>query len=641
MRIGIALKLNLIVLVAVLALGGTLGAFFVTEQRKSLDGELERRIETAGRYLALDVGDALAANDADTLNRTLQTATLDREIAYLIVKSVDGDIRAARWAAQTRGDVTEYSFPLRRAARRNGGDPAANLFGAATRPAAGEAIGHLAIGIDLSLQHAALQSLVRRTVLAVALGAVLAMLLGIVFVSLLLRRSITPLLAGIRGIGAGDLSQRVRLGRNDEIGEIGGAFNDMADRLFATLVSKQELEATVLTRTAELREALDQRIQLERQLAQSQKIEGIGILAGGIAHDFNNLLTPILGYTEMALLNLPEGHPAGKNLKVVLQSARRASDITRQILAFSRKQILDMKVLDLNDTIGAVVKMLRRLIGEDIEVRLELAAGLPCIKADPAQIQQVLVNLAVNARDAMPGGGAMTIQTSKTTLDGSAAWIRKDLPTGQYAVLSVSDNGVGMDAETRQLIFEPFFTTKEVGKGTGLGLSTVHGIVRQHGGDISVYSEPGRGTTFRIYLPGVREAPAEENAAARPLAKGTGRILLVEDDEAVRELAKVMLTDNGYTVTSVAGGAEALEEARRSAFDLLVSDVIMPGMNGLELHRKIAEFAPGLKALYISGYPAGSGSLRNLFKEGEHLLQKPFTIAELLDKVHAAMDAAV
>ncbi len=771
MRIGIALKLNLIVLIVVLALGSILGAFFVSEERRMLDRELDRRIQIAGPNLALDIGDALTERDPDTLDRILQAAIRNREIAYLIVKSADGEVRAARWAAQTRGDVSEYSFPLYAARRGDAHARTEDHFGAAA-PAEGDTIGQLAVGVDLSGQRAALATLIRRTVLAVALGALLATMLGIVFVSLLLRRSVTPLLAGIRGLGAGDLSRRVAPGRNDEIGEIGGAFNDMADKLAETLVSKQELEATVSRRTVELKEALEERIRsqkvlaereesirlllqssaeaiygidadgvctfcnpacvrilgferaedivgkkihslihhsrhdgqpypgeecpieavsrdgkgyhaanevmwkadgsrihaecwsfpilrgntlagavvtflditdrihLEQQLVQSQKLEGIGILAGGIAHDFNNLLTPILGYSEMALLNLPEGHTAAKSLQVVVESARRASDITRQILAFSRKQILDMKVLDLNETVTAVVKMLRRLIGEDIEVRLDLAASLPCIKADPSQIQQVLFNLAVNARDAMPGGGALTIRTSKATNDGGSAWLKRELSPGQYAVLSVIDNGVGMDEKTRLRIFEPFFTTKAVGKGTGLGLSTVHGIVRQHGGDITVSSKPGRGTTFDIYLPCVQAAPEKEEAAVLAPERGSGRILLVEDDDAVRELAGIMLTDHGYTVTSVRGGTEALEEVRRSTFDLLVSDVVMPGMNGHELYRKIVEIAPRLKVLYVSGYPAGSGSLRDILEGGEHFLHKPFTTAQLLEKVRQAIDGA-
>ncbi len=770
MRIGLALKLNLIVLAAVLALGATLGAFFVTEQRAMLNSGLDRRIRIAGPALAMDIGDALTQNDVATLDRILAAAVRNREIAYVIVKSGSGGIRAARWAPQTGGDVTEYSFPVHAAPSSGGAAPATDHFGEAPPRAEGERIGQVAVGINLAARNTTLRGLVWRTVLAVGLGAALATLLGTIFVSLFLRRSITPLLEGIRWLGSGDLSRRVRLGRDDEIGEIGGAFNDMADRLSETLVSKQELEATVSRRTADLEEALEERIRaqavlaereesirlllhstaeaiygidaagvctfcnpacvrllgfqrgedivgknmhalihhtkpdgtaypetecpvtavtqngkgyhaenevlwkadgsvlhvecwsypilrgatlagavvtfldlterrhLERQLAQAQKLEGIGILAGGIAHDFNNLLTPMLGYTEMALLDLPEGHPAARKLNVVLESARRASDITRQILAFSRKQVLDMKVVDLNETVAGVVKMLRRLIGEDIEVRLDLAAGLPCVKADPSQMQQVLVNLAVNARDAMPGGGTLTIRTSPTA--GGDPGATGDPSPARYAVLSVSDNGIGMDDKTRQRIFEPFFTTKEIGRGTGLGLSTVHGIVRQHGGDITVSSAPGRGATFRIYLPCIDEAPRTESAAPSVPARGSGRILLVEDDDAVRELAGAMLVDNGYTVTSVAGGAEALEHASRSPFDLLVSDVVMPGMNGPELYRKIAEIAPGLKVLFVSGYPAGSGSLRNIFEGGERFLHKPFTTVELLEKVRQAIEPA-
>jgi signal transduction histidine kinase/CheY-like chemotaxis protein len=575
--------------------------------------------------------------DSAAIRKTLQLAVIDREIAYLVVKGIDGSPIAGRWARSVRGEVSEHEFPLRAIHLREAEKADNVLFGAGAGPEHGGVIGTLSIGVDLGPQRSRILALVTRTVLMIAAGAVVALLIGHFLVRRLLKRSVEPLLDGIRGIGS-DLSRRVPPGGDVEIAEIAEAFNDMAFRLSNTLVSKEELESVVARRTAELRAALDEQVHLERQLQQSRKLEAIGVLAGGIAHDFNNLLTPIIGYTEMAIQRMDERQGARKDLAVVLDSAVRASGLTRQILAFSRKQLLEMKVLELNGEILSIGKMVRRLIGENIDIRLDLAPGLPCVKADPTQIQQVLLNLAINARDAMPDGGSLTIQSSEVEIDESPVWRKRELPPGRYVQIAVSDTGTGMDESTRIQAFEPFFTTKEQGKGTGLGLSTVYGIVKQHGGDITLYSEPGHGTTFRIYLPsaeGERE-PQEEDLPAEP-ERGSGRILLVEDDEAVRGFAQRALEEHGYEVAAAAGGEEALKAAAASPFDLLVSDVVMPGMNGRELYKEILRIRPGLPVLYVSGYPAGSGSLAELFDGGEPFLQKPFPVAALLEKVRSAM----
>ncbi len=772
-RTGIAFRINLILLLILLMLGAVLGGYFALEEKRVLSSEMDKRIAQLGEFLSRSIGHAAAAGDAGAVNRMLQDATPDREIAYIIVKTDEGEILAARWDRDTRGSVREYAFPLRDIAPAGRRSSDAESFGEASASGGKPVAGHLSIGVDLSPRDSRIAALVRNTVLAVALAVALTTILGFQFVRLLLRRSVTPLLSGIRQFGAGDLSHRIENVRIDEIGEIAGAFNEMADTLSTTLVTKRELEEIVARRTGEIRQALDERIRaqtvlaereerirlllestaeaiygldsrgactfcnpafvrmfgygsaeelvgkdmhslihhtrpdgspypveecpvhgvmrdqkgyhgksevmwkadggridveywaypvfragsvvgtvvtamdiservrLQGQLAQSQKLEGIGILAGGIAHDFNNILTPILGYTEMALRDLEKTHPARRSLATVLESARRGADLTRQILAFSRKQILELKVMNLNDSVLSFGKMLERLIGEDIRVRLDLAAELPCVKADAAQVQQVLFNLAVNARDAMPKGGELTIQTSTVEIGEKDLWPKSELLPGRYVLLSVADTGEGMDKETLSRIFEPFFTTKGVGKGTGLGLSTVYGIVKQHGGEVRVYSEPGRGTTFRVYLPRIDEAPEREPVPEPVPVRGSGRILLVEDEQPVRELAQIILSDHGYTVTSAAGGTEALEAARRSRYDLLLSDIVMPGMNGPEIYRRILEIQPAIKVLYISGYPIGSGSLRGLLEGGEPLLHKPFTIAAFTEKVRDILGASV
>jgi CheY-like chemotaxis protein len=277
--------------------------------------------------------------------------------------------------------------------------------------------------------------------------------------------------------------------------------------------------------------------------------------------------------------------------------------------------------------------MIKRLIGEDVDVKLNLAGDLPVIEADPAQVQQVFLNLAVNARDAMPRGGSLTVETGVAEVDSGTPWLARGLAPGRFVLLSVSDTGAGMDEGTRQRIFEPFFTTKEAGKGTGLGLSTVHGIVKQHGGDISVYSEPGRGTTFRIYLPAsaaTQPAQREQPAPTQPPFRGGGSVLLAEDDAAVRDFVTAALSEYGYAVTSAASADAALAAAAQTGFDLVISDVVMPVMNGPELCRRIAELRPESRFLYISGYPAGTAALGGVLDADAPLLQKPFTVEALL-----------
>jgi len=377
------------------------------------------------------------------------------------------------------------------------------------------------------------------------------------------------------------------------------------------------------------------------QLQQSQKLEAVGQLAGGIAHDFNNLLTAINGYSALALKRLDDASPVRSYIEEVKKAGDRAANLTRQLLAFSRKQILEPKVLDLNEVVGDMSKMLRRMIGEDVELATHLASELGRVKADPGQIEQIIMNLVVNARDAMPSGGKLTIETTNVFLDDEYA--REHLPTepGQYVMLAISDAGMGMDAETQARIFEPFFTTKELGKGTGLGLSTVYGIVKQSDGFVWVYSEPGHGTTFKIYLP---QVDAEETTEAKPVDEaaqhGSETILLVEDDDVVRKLAQEILEAAGYDVLVADQGEEAIRLVveHSQEIHLLLSDVVMPGASGKEIADRLIPLRPEMKVLFMSGYTDEAIVHHGVLDSGVKFIQKPFSPAALVRKIREVLD---
>jgi nitrogen-specific signal transduction histidine kinase/ActR/RegA family two-component response regulator len=379
----------------------------------------------------------------------------------------------------------------------------------------------------------------------------------------------------------------------------------------------------------------------EEQLRQSQKMDAIGQLAGGVAHDFNNLLTVITGYTDLGMRRMEPADPMRKNLEQIKKAGDRAASLTRQLLAFSRKQMFQEKVVDLNSIVADMDKMLRRLIGEDIDLVSLLEPSLCRIKADPGQIEQVLLNLAVNARDAMPRGGKLTIETGHANLDEAYVKSHPTAKTGQYVMLAVSDTGTGMDAETQTHIFEPFFTTKEVGKGTGLGLATVYGIVKQSSGDIWVYSEPGKGTSFKIYLPiAIDSTGPETEAKPTDIPQGQGTILLVEDEELVRNLAGEILGMNGYRVLTAANGIEALRICTEhiGQIDLMVTDVVMPQMGGRELAERIGTVRPETKVLYMSGYTDDAIVRHGILDDSVLFIQKPFSFERLTRKVREALD---
>ncbi len=387
----------------------------------------------------------------------------------------------------------------------------------------------------------------------------------------------------------------------------------------------------------------EEKIALQEQLRQSQKMEAIGQLAGGIAHDFNNLLTIIKGYSQLSLLDLNENDPLWGNIQEIQKATQRATDLTRQLLAFSRRQILDLKVLDVNALLKDLGKLLRRIIGEDIELVTLLAEDLGRTKIDPGQFEQMILNLAVNARDAMPSGGKLIIETANVLLDEEYAHTHIGVTPGHYVRLSISDTGIGMPQEIREKAFEPFFTTKEIGRGTGLGLSTVYGIVKQSGGNTWVYSEPGHGTTFKIYLPRVEQ---ELDTFQRPdetdsLPRGSETVLLVEDEPLVRGLALRLLTQQGYGVLEASNGEEALRVAQEHAGEpihLLLTDVVMPRMSGKELADHLKSLRPGIKVLYVSGYTDNAIVHHGVLDPDTHFLQKPFSHRTLSHKVREVLD---
>jgi PAS domain S-box-containing protein len=385
----------------------------------------------------------------------------------------------------------------------------------------------------------------------------------------------------------------------------------------------------------------EEKAKIETQLFQAQKMESVGSLAGGVAHDFNNMLTVILGYTELIKSRLPQDDSLFKDILEIEKAAGRSKNLTRQLLAYSRKEIIAPRLIDLNDLIVGAENTLSRLIGEDIDLRFYQGIDIWKIKFDPSQMELILINLASNARDAMPNGGKLTIEISNIHLNEEYCRLHLGSLPGDYVLLGVSDDGIGMDKETMQHVFEPFFTTKETGKGTGLGLATVDGIVKQNGGFINVYSEPGKGTTLKIYIPrSLEEGVVKKEPEEALIASGTGTVLIVEDDDMVRKITTQMLELIGYTALSVGTPMEALSFFKNhdAHIDLVITDVVMPQINGRELSDRIKAIRPGVKMLFSSGYSANVIAHQGILEEGVHFIQKPFSLNDLARKVHDSIN---
>lgn len=437
------------------------------------------------------------------------------------------------------------------------------------------------------------------------------------------RAPLEKLVVGIRSTSSPDVAWALVNGypefdRDDKIRQIVIAFVDITER----------------------RRAEDRHEKLQTQLVQAQKLESIGRLAGGVAHDFNNMLCVMMGRAEEAMTKLAPSDPVHGHLQEILKAGRKSADLTRQLLGFARKQTVAPRLLDLNETIDGMLKMLRRLIGEDIEIVWRPAKDLRPVRMDPGQVDQILANLCVNARDAIEGAGRLAIETRNTVLDGSSPSFPPDLQPGGFVTLSVADTGCGMSPEIQRQIFEPFFTTKEVGKGTGLGLPMVYGIVKQNRGLVNVHSEVGKGTTFEIHLPAAAGLPSHPvEPATRPIIQGDETILLVEDEPLLLSMTSEMLQAHGYNLVRAGTAKDALEvfQASRHPIDLLISDVVMPNMNGQELVTRLRALRPGLKVLFMSGYTSNIINPNGDIGERTAFIQKPFSMHTLMEKVREAL----
>lgn len=422
-----------------------------------------------------------------------------------------------------------------------------------------------------------------------------------------------------------------------------GSIRDVEVLAGAIQVGGRDRLYSIVHDITERKEAEEKQGRLQEQLLLAQKLESVGRLAGGVAHDLNNLLSPILGYSELLQAELPEPDKRHDYVGYIIQAGIRARDLIQQLLAFGRKQTLVMETVDLNEVASGFAKLLRRTIREDIAIQMVTSPGLPAVRVDTGQIEQVIMNLVVNAQDALPEGGKITIETAVVELDQEYAASHAGVTPGRYVVMTVADTGFGMESEVREQIFTPFFTTKEKGKGTGLGLATTYGIVKQHGGHIWVYSEPGQGTTFKIYLPAAESAPepkVSEPAASPAIASGSETVMVVEDNDMVRQLTVDVLSRRGYVVLEASGGEECLQKLGElsAPLDLLITDVVMPEMNGKMLYKQAAQLIPGLKVLYMSGYTENVIASRGVLDEGVNFIQKPFAPTSLAAKVREVLE---
>ena len=500
---------------------------------------------------------------------------------------------------------------------------------------------------------------IRKKIFLLAL-AILAIMLVIAYVmGKKLTSPIRELIKNTKAVAAGRYAVLADSGRADEFGELEKNFNEMVVALDAarlqTRLMHESLENKVNERTANLADAnaalsealenirreSEEKKSLQAQLLHAQKMEAVGTLAGGIAHDFNNILTAIIGYGNVMRMRLKGDDPHREYLDQILSASERAANLTRSLLAFSRKQVINTRPVNLNEIIRIIQKLLARLIGEDIELRVALSESDPVVMADSGQLEQVLMNLATNARDAMPGGGCFAVTTEVVTVDEQYASLHGYGEAGRYAVITVSDTGVGMAEETRARIFEPFFTTKEMGKGTGLGLSIVYGIVKAQRGYVNCYSEPGKGTTFKIYLPLTSAAVGAESASKAVTPRGGGETVLVaEDSEEVRRLTTTVLSDFGYSVIEAVDGEDAVNKflENRDAVSLLLFDIIMPKKNGKDAYEEIRAIRPDIKVIFTSGYTADIIHQRGFIDEGLTLLTKPLSPRDLLAKIHEVIE---
>ena len=641
LRIPIRLKLSIAVTLIVSLTILILSLTILARQKDQLYWQAVEKGKVSLNYFATNASIPLLNDDIVRLNRLIKDAASIEGILYVAIVDRQNKIKAHidpnnigntlqifqnMEEVRKEGNATYFSYTL------SSGTKVLNL----SRPITFKykELGTVHIGLSLDfINHLIYQASTFILILSlfiILLGIAVAILLGINF-----SRPISKLVDATQEIGKGNLHHRIEMKRKDEFGDLASAFNYMADELDKKETANAQLFSERIRVEKEARK-------LEGQLRQSQKMEAVGQLAGGIAHDFNNSLTLIKVCSQLALQELKEADPIREKIQQIDEATTRSGDLARQLLTFSRRHIEEAKVLDLNNIMVNLNKMLRRSIGESVELINKIGEGLWKLKGDPGQIEQVIVNLVVNARDAMPNGGKVVLETANIELDQEYARAHVHVAPGPYVMLSVTDTGKGMKPEIKEHIFEPFFTTKEEGKGTGLGLFMVYGIVQKHGGHIVVDSEPEMGTTFKIYFPPadeIMEAAKEEFSGIR-LPQGGETVLVAEDDKDLRSIMVQALKRQGYKTLEAANGEDGLLifDKHRLEIDLIVTDIVMPTMNGLELTDLLLPLCPRIKVLYMSGHLDNPIlQERNLDPE-TNFISKPFSLEDLTERVRKVLD---
>ena len=590
------------------------------------------------RVAAFSVAPALVFGDPTAGLELLKGADATTDVAYVVIADAKGKLFAA--IHEDRARRAHY----RELSSAGGITPDGSIHRTALPILyEGRRIGTLYAGLSLAPVRAEIAGMRRGIALASALVFLLGLLVAIL-IGTFVTRPLNQMVETTKEIARGQWQRRAPVHSLDEVGELAGSFNTMLDALELSRNELEELnrnlEQRVADRTSELEREVLERQNLEDQFRQAQKMEAVGRLAGGVAHDFNNLLTTILGYSHLILGQMEPDDPQRLDVEEIRKAGDRAAALTKQLLAFSRKQVIEPKVLEVNAVVANMEKMLCRLIGEDIRCVTELDSSAGHIKADLGQLEQVIVNIVVNARDAMPHRGKLTIQTGSADFD--AAFIRQHVGAqlGQYASIIVSDTGCGMDHLTQLRIFEPFFTTKGPSKGTGLGMATVYGIVKQSEGYILVESEPDKGTRVSLYFPRVAGSEGVPLKVAAPIPRGSEIVLLVEDEDAVRSLVRGVLRSRGYTVLEAPNATEAVRISNEftGVIDILLTDVIMPDVSGRELADQLCQARKEMRLLYMSGYTEDKVVHHGVMTSDVDFLQKPFTPERLLHKIREVLD---
>ena len=636
-RVKLSIAITGIVCLTILILSFTI----LARQREQLYSQAVEKGKVSLNYFAANANIPLLNDDIVRLNRLIKDAASVQGIVYAAIVDRKNTVKA-------HSDPHKIGKPLQDfqemdEVRKDGniqyfshslpsGVQVLNLSRPITFKEKELGAVHVGLSLDFISQLIYRESvfIIILSLFIVLLGIAVAVLLGISF-----SRPISKLMGATQEFGKGNLDYRLNMRRKDEFGDLASAFNYMAGELGKKEVANAQLFSERLQAEKETRK-------LEEQLQQSQKMEAVGQLAGGIAHDFNNSLTLIKVCSQLALQEINEGDPVREKIQQIDEATTRSGDLARQLLTFSRRHVEETKVLDLNHLLANLNRMLRRAIGENIELVNMMAEGLGRVKADPGQIEQIIVNLVVNARDSMPNGGNLVLETANAELDPEYARTHIRVTPGRYVMFSVKDTGKGMDPEVKERIFEPFFTTKEEGKGTGLGLFMVYGIVQKYGGHITVDSEPGMGTAFKIYLPQADEQleEAKEELLGKRLPRGGETILVVEDENDLRTLMALALNRQGYKTLEAANGEEGLLlfDKYRQEINLVVTDVVMPRMTGFELTDLLLPLYPQMKVIYISGYPDNPDLQQRNLNPDANFIPKPFSLEDLATKVRRVLD---